>query len=377
MTEPALTPLQRRWMRAGFLVLVLLVAAVLAATYGPGLITRLRGHAYPCAACSGGADMNPTKLRPIDPFLVTYRQEAAFPLTMTRLLCLAVGPQDRIYIAGKEGIAILDSQGKRLAMLDVPDVTCLAIGPDGLIYAGVRDHVEVLTDQGRLKAAWPTLGERAILTSIALGKDVAFLADAGNRLVWRVGPDGAVLGRIGAKDADKHIEGFSIPSPYFDVAIAPDGLLRVADTGRHRIEAYTFDGDLEFSWGTPGSDVSNFSGCCNPANFAIFPDGRFLTAEKGIPTVKILTVDAPGPEQGKLDAVVAGPAEFAQASGQYPTAQEQVLDVAINSAERVLVLDPAAAALRVFVLKEDAATEPATRPTAQSGTQRIQETQRD
>ena len=295
MSEPALTPLQRRWMLAGFLMLVLLIGVVLSATYVPGLIARLRGHAYPCAACSGASDFDPTKLRPIDPDLVLYRQEAAFPLAMTRLLCLAVGPQDRIYVAGKEGIAILDSQGKLLTMLDVPDVTSLAIGPDGLIYAGVRDHVEILTDKGHLKAAWPALGERAILTSIALGKNHAFLADAGNRLVWRVGLDGAVLGRIGAKDADKHIEGFSVPSPYFDVAIAPDGLLRVADTGRHRMEAYTEGGDLEFSWGTPGSDVANFSGCCNPANFAIFPDGRILTAEKGIPTVKILTVDAPRP----------------------------------------------------------------------------------
>lgn len=364
MSEPALTPLQRRWMLAGLLMLVVLVVAVLAATYLPGLIGRLRGHAFPCAACSGGSAFDPTLLRPIDPELIQYQQQAAYPLAMTRLLCLAVGPDDRIYVAGKEGIAILDRQGNKLALLDVPDVTSLAIGGDELIYAGVRDHVEVLTDQGKLKAAWPALGERAILTSIALGKDSAFLADAGNRLVWRVGLDGAVKGRIGVKDPDKHIQGFSVPSPYFDVAIAPDGLLRVADTGRHRIEAYTVDGDLEFSWGTPGSDVANFSGCCNPANFAIFPDGRILTAEKGIPTVKILGIDSPGPDQGKLEAVVAGPAEFAQASGQYPSAQEQVLDVAIDSAARVLVLDPSTAMVRVFV-RTEAATEPASQPATQ------------
>ena len=50
---------------------------------------------------------------------------------------------------------------------------------------------------------------------------------------------------IGARDPDRNIRGFVVPSPYFCVRMAPDGLLRVTNPGEHQIEAYTLDGDLE------------------------------------------------------------------------------------------------------------------------------------
>ena len=69
------------------------------------------------------------------------------------------------------------------------------------------------------------------------------------RIILRYNKEGKLLGRMGKKDKQKNISGLIVPSPYMDVAIAPDGLLRVANTGRHRIEAYTFAGDLELWWG--------------------------------------------------------------------------------------------------------------------------------
>ena len=69
--------------------------------------------------------------------------------------------------------------------------------------------------------------------------------------------------------------------------MAPDGLLRVVNPGMHRIEAYTPDGDLESFWGRRVDGIEGFCGCCNPANIAILPDGRIVTAEKGIPRVKV------------------------------------------------------------------------------------------
>ena len=46
-------------------------------------------------------------------------------------------------------------------------------------------------------------------------------------------------GRIGEKNKERNVPGLIVPSPYLDVKLARDGLLRVNNTGRHRVEAYT------------------------------------------------------------------------------------------------------------------------------------------
>ena len=138
-----------------------------------------------------------------------------------------------------------------------------------------------------------------------------------------------------------------MPSPYFDLEIAPDGLLRVASPGRHRVEAYTFDGDFEFSWGNPSMRIDGFCSCCNPVNFAILPDGKFVTCEKGLPRVKIYDTD------GNFESVVAGPESFAEnwrvcTLNGSSNCQTGGLDVAVNSQGNVLVLDPVESVVKVF-----------------------------
>jgi len=86
---------------------------------------------------------------------------------------------------------------------------------------------------------------------------------------------------------------------HFDAAMGPDGLVRIVNPRRLRIEAYTSRGDRELIWGRGGSTIETFYGCCNPAHIDILPDGRFFTLEKGRPRIKIYSID------GKLQAVVA------------------------------------------------------------------------
>jgi sugar lactone lactonase YvrE len=133
-----------------------------------------------------------------------------------------------------------------------------------------------------------------------------FVADAGNRIIWRYDHSGNVKGRIGEKNAERRIPGFIVPSPFFDVKVARDGLLRVTNTGRHQVELYTPEGDLELSWGRPGAAIENFCGCCNPIATAPHKDGRLVTLEKGIPRVKVYTA------KGVFESVVAGPESFAE-----------------------------------------------------------------
>ena len=116
----------------------------------------------------------------------------------------------------------------------------------------------------------------------------------------------------------------------------PDGLLRINNTGRHRIEAYTVDGDFELAWGEATAAIHGFCGCCNPIALALLPDGRTVTCEKGLPRVKVYRAD------GTFESVVAGSESFAENLRQCPNPGDCTrggLDVAVDSRGRILVLD--------------------------------------
>jgi hypothetical protein len=288
------------------------------------------------------ADDGLAKLREIDPAQIQYRQTAEIPVRMEEVRALAVGPEDRIYVAGDRAVHVFNSSGEKRAEIVLSGrPTCLAVGRaqhafPGRLYVGVDHHVERFDADGTPAGAWSDLGEKALLTSLAVAEQDVFVADAGNRIVWHYDASGKLKGRIGQRDERRGIPGFVIPSPYFDLAVAPDGLLRVANPGALRIEAYTFDGDLEGFWGKRAATLEGFFGCCNPAHFAIFADGRFVTAEKGVPRVKVYS---PG---GELIGVVAGPEQLDVVAA----------DVAVDARGRVLILDPKARSVRVFQPKQ-------------------------
>ena len=291
----------------------------------------------------------------IDPAMVQYRQTAAIPIAMEEPRAVAIGADDRILVAGDKAVQIFSSDGKKLKDISLEqEPYCLAVShaeqaSPGRLYVGMKDHVEVYDDHDKRQGVWPQTGPRARLTSIALSEEDVFVADAGSLVVWRYDPEGKVLGRIGKRDPSRGIDGFVVPSPYFDVAVAPDGLLRVANPGAHRVEAYTFDGHHELSWGKAGAAVADFCGCCGPSNIALLHDGRVVTAEKGIPRVKVYNAS------GEFECVVAGPDILAPnlvaAIETCDEHQRHPVDLAVDSRERILVLDPAAKQLRIFAHK--------------------------
>ena len=85
-------------------------------------------------------------------------------------------------------------------------------------------------------------------------------------------------------------EQFIVPSPYFDVALTENNTLYIANTGNRRIETRGTDGTLVSHFGLPGTAPDAFCGCCNPAHFAVIPEG-FVTAEKGLNRIKILDTE--------------------------------------------------------------------------------------
>jgi len=289
------------------------------------------------------------KLGKIDPNLILYKESAPVIVTgFTNSRAIAVDSKGTIHIAGDKAIRKFAESGNLLGELKLADMPrCLNVADDGKFYVGMKNHVEVYDGRGKQLATWQSLGDDAVLTSIAVSKNDVFVADAGNRIVHRFDKTGKLSNRIGAKDKDKNIPGFVVPSPYFDLAVARDGLLRVTNPGNHRIEAYTFDGDLEFWWGRFSAGVQGFCGCCNPVNFAILQDENFVTCEKGLIRVKIYDPD------GAFVGVVAGPEQLVEGGASRvsefgPASQAGGFDVAVNTRGRIFVLDTTKNVVRTF-----------------------------
>ena len=306
-------------------------------------------------------DYNIQHLREIDPSLIKYEQAMAIPLEMAQPRAVAVGPGDKIYVGGDSRIDVYRPDGQKLTTLRLEfEPRAIAVAPERIFVAGESRVVILDKDGGRL-ASWPDRGRRALFTSIALdtANDYdAYVADAGNKIVLRYDSAGKLLGDIGGADVDKDDPkaatlGFIIPSPFFDLAMGSDGLLRVVNPGLHRIQAFTPEGLLEkpLTWGKTGYDIEGFCGCCNPASMAMLPDGRFVTGEKGLPRVKVYS------PEGHFQCVVAGPKTLDPTlSGAEDTRDKHKLtavDLAVDSRARILVLDPSAKSVRVFVHKSD------------------------
>ncbi len=212
-------------------------------------------------------------------------EEVPLPPAQARAMAQVKNPH-AIFIDGDDEYVVSDN-GILMPLTDPPacpftpleSAQCVA-AVRGVTYVGMTDHVLVL-DPANKKSEWAKIEGTPHVTSIAATEKDVFVADAGNRVLWHYDTSGKLLGTIGKADKAKGIDGFIVPSPHFKIAIAPDGLLRVANPGRLCVEAYTAQGDLEWRWGQAGTTDAGFSGCCNPAALAIFPDGRIVTAEKG------------------------------------------------------------------------------------------------
>ena len=294
-----------------------------------------------------------SELARIDPNLILYAQSGSAVNTgFKQSRAIALDTDGRIYVAGDKAIRVFSNTGIFDRMFELAgEPRCLAITPDGGLYVGLADHVEVLNADGQSVASWDSLGDEAVLTSIAGNKDSVFVADAGHRIVLHYDSAGTLVGHIGEKNPDKNIPGFVIPSPHFDLAISRDGLLRVANPGRNRIETYTPDGNLEFWWGQRSAKIEGFCGCCNPVNFAILPNGAFVTSEKGLVRVKIYNSD------GGFVGVVAGPAQLTDGSFMKicetpEECQGPGFDVAAGADGRIYVLDTTENVVKIFGRKE-------------------------
>jgi hypothetical protein len=272
-----------------------------------------------------------------DRALERYTEVLRVPVSLEQVRGIATDREDRIYVCGDLAIRVMDAKGNPIARIPLEQpARCLAYGGDGLLYVGMQEHVEVYEARGTnwsRKAVWAGLGEEAIVTSIAVVGEHVYAADAGNRMVMRYDTGGRLLGYIG-KECETGEGHFLIRRPFFDVAAGKDGTIWIVNTGRYRVESFTREGIYEKSWGFFSESLEGFCGCCNPTHIALLSDGSIVTAEKEIVRVKVYTPD------GTLSGVVAGDEQFEE--------KKIGLDLAVDSRDRILALDPAKRSVRVF-----------------------------
>jgi hypothetical protein len=274
----------------------------------------------------------------IAPALRQWQEVGQLATGLQEVRGLAVGPRGRVYVAGDQLVRVYNGKRQPERDLALPGPPrCLAVASDGRLYVGLADQVTVLSPTGERLTSWPVPGKRTFVTGIALSADRVFVADAGNRVVLQYTPEGKLLGAFGPGSGPAQGPALRIPSPHLDVAVSAAGLVWIANPGLHTVNAFRPDNTLVASWSQSAYDINGFCGCCNPTDLAVLPEGGIVTSEKGVPRVKVYS---PG---GQLQSVVAGPEAFRP--------ETVGLDLAVEGAGTILVLDPSHRSVRFFTRK--------------------------
>jgi len=270
-----------------------------------------------------------------DPF--AFRDDSRLLLTIPvdEPIDMAVGEEDGILCVGGRGARLFDREGKVIRSWLCPfPPRAVTPGAGGTFWIAGADRVGRWSAAGEELAQWQLApareGVEPLVTGLARVGASLFFADAAGRCVHRYAVDGDFINLVGEDAGPK---GLMIPSPYFSVCAAADGTLWLTHTGMHRVCRYSLDGSLLGQWGRRGMGPGAFGGCCNPVGLALFPDGRVVTAEKGLGRISLYT------GEGELLALVGSRRVSRSARG---------LKVAVDSKGRILVLDPPVGKILVF-----------------------------
>lgn len=267
--------------------------------------------------------------------LIRYAETQRIPVELEAPCGLAVIGDGRLLVVGDTYLLVLDASGKELARRElVFQPRCVAAAGDSAIYLGASDGVALLATPEADPVRWDTLGENALLTSLAVNEQYVYAADAGNARVLQYDRSGRLLREFGGPNDAQNPRRFIVPSPYFDIAFDGMGSLWIANPGKLGVENYRENGDLLSTWHKPGLGLDAFAGCCNPAHIAFSSGNVLVSAEKGLNRVKTFAADR------SFAGVVATPeaiqAGWSEADNVYAPAP--IRDLAVAGGDRILVL---------------------------------------
>ncbi|HDS07520.1 MAG: hypothetical protein JXR52_10615 [Bacteroidales bacterium] len=239
----------------------------------------------------------------VDPSWIHYKETRNIPLKNRQCTGFDIF-ENEIYIVGEQFLQVITTDGRQKLFRELEAIpTCIKAEHDKL-YIGFERFLQLFDHEGNKLASWEELGEKTVITSVAVKGEYIYVADAGNRRVVIYDSSGVVKHEFEGKSTSEAGHGFIVPSPNFDLVVNNYGELWVVNPGKHAIENYTDDGEMRGFWQGSSMSVEGFTGCCNPAEIAVMEDGSFVTSEKGLVRIKIYD------PSGRLKSVVAPPDKF-------------------------------------------------------------------
>ena len=356
---------------SSFSIAVLMLVAVAAASVGLGFTYYI--HRADVLA-SRPIDKTSKDYRAVPEQLIGYTEDQAVRLReVEKPGCFAASLQGDVFIGEEDKPTLYhySLQGALAATLSLEAVpTAVAVGEADTLFPGqlvvaFRNRLAVYSPDGKKQTDWPPFRKNGSVSSLALTSEAIYAADSLGLVVLCFDDTGQVVREIGRKpkeppkdDDDVNIfPGFVVLSAPLSLTVSKTtGLLFVTNPGKHRIEAFTQDGHWEpsLSWGEASSELSGFTGCCNPVCIDSLSDGRIVTAEKSSNLrVKIYRTDR------KLDGIVAGPNDLTKPPPSIRLPQNfravaaadgaRFVLVTAISEDRIIVYDPILRIFRVFL----------------------------
>jgi hypothetical protein len=209
-------------------------------------------------------------------FVSPYKKTNSFDAA-SDIICFYIF-KNSIYAASVDNVSIYDLSGKRQFNFKIEKDIRDILVEEETIYLLYPTRIALYSPDGQKKSEWDACSPNSIYCSFTTTGDYVFVTDAENKHIWQLDKEGMLVRAV------KSPEGFIIPSYAFDIININDTIY-CSNSGRHKIESYTLDGEFIASFGTPGAQAGAFIGCCNPAYLEKSSNGHILTSEKGSPRI--------------------------------------------------------------------------------------------
>ena len=263
------------------------------------------------------------------PEFVGFSEVVSFKVNIKKPVAMAVDNQGDIFVAGNGKISRYTRFGLFNEYISIQDsLSAMSSPASGMLFADhlilvYPKHIDVIDTSGNTITSLISFPEDAWLVDAVTNQNHLFVSDCVHKAVYCFDKDGTLVRTI-AKDTvlsrdNESFSGFFVSSPYFPVDCDSSGTLWAANPMKHQLFAFTPEGvwDSIRSWGKGGNnDNASFTGCCNPADFTILKDKRFVTVEKQVQQVKVFS------PEGMFLSFVAFPSSFDPAPHLFEAANQ-------------------------------------------------------
>jgi hypothetical protein len=209
-------------------------------------------------------------------FVSPYKKTNSFAAA-SDILCFDIY-ENTIYAAQAGKVSVFDLSGKYQRDFTIKKDVRDIVVDESAVYLLYPTEIEVFTPEGVRITGWNACSDISDYCAFTTTEEYVFVTDAEDKIITQFDKEGRLVRFIKSPD------GFIIPSYSFDIININDTIY-CSNSGRHKIESYTLDGEFIASFGVAGMQAGAFAGCCNPAYLAKSSNGHILTSEKGNPRI--------------------------------------------------------------------------------------------